>query len=268
MSIEPGDEIGEEVHDIDQFIRIEAGRATVMLDGAEHQLEDDWAVVIPAGTRHNLINTGDIPVKLYSVYSPPEHKDGTVHPTRPHCPCPTPGRPSRRGSSMPSSRTSSSKSKRTMARPCSSGSASWRSRRRRTASASTTSSRPTSTIRCPSDPSPRRDEARRTFPRRPQQAVSPESPSAGRCRRDPSRRRKADAARDESEPSGGARRPRHPSRPACGALAHKQSGPRPQSAAPGRLSERPPPRARHRSAVGSENARERALRPRADPVSQ
>ncbi len=82
MSIEPGDEIGDEVHDLDQFIRIEAGRATVMLDGVAHQLGDDWAVVIPAGTRHNLVNTGDIPVKLYSVYSPPEHKDGTVHPTK------------------------------------------------------------------------------------------------------------------------------------------------------------------------------------------
>lgn len=82
MSIEPGDEIGEEVHDLDQFIRIEAGRATVTLDGVEHQLEDDWAVVIPAGTRHNVVNTGDAAVKLYSVYSPPEHKDGTVHPTK------------------------------------------------------------------------------------------------------------------------------------------------------------------------------------------
>lgn len=82
MSIAPGDEIGEEIHDLDQFIRIEAGRATVMLDGVQHQLEDDWAVVIPAGTRHNVINTGDSPVKLYSVYSPPEHKDGTVHPTK------------------------------------------------------------------------------------------------------------------------------------------------------------------------------------------
>jgi len=82
MSIEPGDEIGEEVHDLDQFIRIEAGRASVTLDGVEHHLEDDWAVVIPAGTRHNVVNTGEAPVKLYSVYSPPEHKDGTVHPTK------------------------------------------------------------------------------------------------------------------------------------------------------------------------------------------
>ena len=82
MSIEPGDEIGEEVHHLDQFIRIEAGQATVTMDGVEHRLEDDWAVIIPAGTRHNVVNSGDIPLKLYSVYSPPEHKDGTVHPTK------------------------------------------------------------------------------------------------------------------------------------------------------------------------------------------
>ncbi|MBK1702533.1 cupin domain-containing protein [Thiococcus pfennigii] len=82
MSIEPGDEIGEEVHHLDQFIRVEAGQATVTLDGVAHRLEDDWAVIIPAGTRHNVVNSGDRPLKLYSVYSPPEHKDGTVHPTK------------------------------------------------------------------------------------------------------------------------------------------------------------------------------------------
>jgi len=82
MTIQPGDEIGMEVHELDQFIRIEAGKATVTLDGVEHEVEDDWAVVIPAGTEHNVVNTGDEPLKLYSVYSPPEHKDGTVHPTK------------------------------------------------------------------------------------------------------------------------------------------------------------------------------------------
>jgi mannose-6-phosphate isomerase-like protein (cupin superfamily) len=79
MSIEPGDEIGEETHELDQFIRIEAGEGKAVLDGTEHALKDGMALVIPEGTRHNVINTGDQPLKLYSVYSPPEHKDGTVH---------------------------------------------------------------------------------------------------------------------------------------------------------------------------------------------
>jgi mannose-6-phosphate isomerase-like protein (cupin superfamily) len=82
MSIEPGDEIGEETHELDQFIRLEQGRATVTLDGVIHEVAEDWAVVIPAGTLHNVVNTGDVPVKLYSIYSPPEHKDGTVHQTK------------------------------------------------------------------------------------------------------------------------------------------------------------------------------------------
>jgi mannose-6-phosphate isomerase-like protein (cupin superfamily) len=82
MTIQPGDEIGEEIHELDQFIRLEAGKARVTLDGVEHSLEDDWAVVIPAGTKHNVVNVGDEPVRLYSVYSPPEHKDGTVHATK------------------------------------------------------------------------------------------------------------------------------------------------------------------------------------------
>lgn len=82
MTIQPGDEIGSEVHDLDQFIRIEAGSAKAVLDGVEHEMEDDWAVVIPAGTDHNIINTGDKALRLYSVYSPPEHKDGTVHKTK------------------------------------------------------------------------------------------------------------------------------------------------------------------------------------------
>jgi len=82
MTIQPGDEIGSEVHDLDQFIRIEEGKAKVILDGVEHEVEDDWAVVIPQGTEHNVINTGSEPLRLYSVYSPPEHKDGTLHPTK------------------------------------------------------------------------------------------------------------------------------------------------------------------------------------------
>ncbi len=82
MSIGPGDEIGEEVHELDQFIRIEQGTAEVTIDGEAHTLQDDFAVVIPAGATHNVTNTGDTPLKLYSIYSPPEHKDGTIHATK------------------------------------------------------------------------------------------------------------------------------------------------------------------------------------------
>ncbi len=83
MSIEPGDEIGEEVHELDQFIRLEKGSAKVVLNKEnEHTLNADEAVVIPAGMWHNVINIGTEPLKLYSIYSPPEHKDGTVHATK------------------------------------------------------------------------------------------------------------------------------------------------------------------------------------------
>lgn len=82
MSIEPGDEIGAEVHELDQFIRIEQGNAKVVIDGEETAVEDDWAFIIPAGAEHNVVNTGDEPLKLYSIYSPPEHKHGTIHKTK------------------------------------------------------------------------------------------------------------------------------------------------------------------------------------------
>ena len=82
MNLQPGDEIGMEVHELDQFIRIEQGRALVTLDGVEHQVEDDYAIVIPAGAEHNVVNNGEGELKLYSVYAPPEHKEGTVHATK------------------------------------------------------------------------------------------------------------------------------------------------------------------------------------------
>ena len=82
MNIKPGDEIGSETHELDQFIRIEQGQANIILDGKTTAVTDDWAIVIPAGTEHNLINTGDTELKLYSVYTPPEHKDGTIHQTK------------------------------------------------------------------------------------------------------------------------------------------------------------------------------------------
>lgn len=82
MNIQSGDEIGEETHKLDQFIRIEQGRGILVIDGVEHHIENDWAFVIPAGACHNVINTGEGEMKLYSIYSPPEHKDGTVHATK------------------------------------------------------------------------------------------------------------------------------------------------------------------------------------------
>jgi len=83
MSLEPEVEIGEETHELDQFIRVESGSGKVILNGSEeHALVDDWAVIIPAGVKHNVINTGDVPLKLYSIYSPAEHKDGLVQATK------------------------------------------------------------------------------------------------------------------------------------------------------------------------------------------
>ncbi|MEW6611064.1 MAG: cupin domain-containing protein [Patescibacteria group bacterium] len=83
MSLKPKEEIGEEVHALDQFIRIEAGEGLAVLDGVEHAIQDGSAVVIPAGARHNIINTShDAPMKLYTLYSPPEHRDGVVHKTK------------------------------------------------------------------------------------------------------------------------------------------------------------------------------------------
>ena len=82
MNIQPGDDIGEEVHELDQFLRFEQGKGKVILDGVESNFEAEYAVVVPAGTKHNVINTGDIELKLYSIYSPPEHRDGVVHKTK------------------------------------------------------------------------------------------------------------------------------------------------------------------------------------------
>jgi mannose-6-phosphate isomerase-like protein (cupin superfamily) len=83
MSIEPGGEIGEETHEgHDQFLRIEGGSARVILGDKEQDVEDDWAVIVPSGVRHNVVNTGTGPLKVYSLYAPPEHPDGTVHRTK------------------------------------------------------------------------------------------------------------------------------------------------------------------------------------------
>ncbi|HSE15414.1 MAG TPA: cupin domain-containing protein [Pyrinomonadaceae bacterium] len=83
MSLRGNEEIGEEIHDLDQFIRVEAGQGLAVLDGVAHRLSDGSAVVIPAGTKHNVINVSDTEeLKLYTLYSPPEHRDGTVHKTK------------------------------------------------------------------------------------------------------------------------------------------------------------------------------------------
>ncbi len=84
MTLRPGDEIGVEVHDgHDQFIRVEEGQGVVVMDGERSPLEDGTAVVIPAGVEHNVINTsGEAPLRLYTLYAPPEHPEGTVHPTK------------------------------------------------------------------------------------------------------------------------------------------------------------------------------------------
>jgi mannose-6-phosphate isomerase-like protein (cupin superfamily) len=82
MSLLPYEDIGEEVHEVDQFIRIEQGKGRAVLNGEETLIEDGFAVVIPAGTRHNIINTENKPMKLYTVYTPPEHAPGTIHKTK------------------------------------------------------------------------------------------------------------------------------------------------------------------------------------------
>jgi len=80
MTLPPGCDIGEEVHeDRDQFFRIEEGEGEIRIDCQANRVEDDFAVIVPAGARHNVINTGDRPLRLYTLYAPPEHRDGVVH---------------------------------------------------------------------------------------------------------------------------------------------------------------------------------------------
>jgi mannose-6-phosphate isomerase-like protein (cupin superfamily) len=83
MSLEPGEDIGEEVHEtVDQFFRVEKGTGVVSIDGRDTPIEADVAIVIPAGARHNVKNTGRESLKLYTLYAPPEHADGTVRHTK------------------------------------------------------------------------------------------------------------------------------------------------------------------------------------------
>ena len=83
MSLKPNEDIGLEVHpDVDQFFIIEKGQGKVIIDGVEHEVSDGIAVIVPAGSEHNVINTSTESLKLYTIYSPANHKDGTIHETK------------------------------------------------------------------------------------------------------------------------------------------------------------------------------------------
>lgn len=82
MSLEPAAEIGMEVHKLDQFFRVEKGSGEAILDGVSTAIREGFAIVVPAGTKHNIVNTGSTPLKLYTLYAPPNHRDGVVHHTR------------------------------------------------------------------------------------------------------------------------------------------------------------------------------------------
>lgn len=84
MSLKPKEEIGLEVHEItDQFLRVEKGIGKVVMNGEEHEITDGTAIVVPAGTKHNVINTSQTDeLKLYTVYAPPHHKNGVIHKTK------------------------------------------------------------------------------------------------------------------------------------------------------------------------------------------
>lgn len=82
MALQPREEIGAEVHDLDQFFRVEEGMGEAVLDNIRTGIRAGFAVLVPAGTRHNIINTGSVPLKLYTLYAPPNHRDGVVHHSR------------------------------------------------------------------------------------------------------------------------------------------------------------------------------------------
>ena len=82
MALQPKEEIGMEVHKLDQFFRVEEGSGEAVLDGVRTAIRVGFAVVVPAGANHNIINTGSVPLKLYTIYAPPNHRDGVVHHTR------------------------------------------------------------------------------------------------------------------------------------------------------------------------------------------
>lgn len=82
MALKPQEEIGAEVHQLDQFFRVEQGSGEAVLDGVRTSIHAGFAVLVPAGAKHNIVNTGTEPLKLYTLYAPPNHRDGVVHRTR------------------------------------------------------------------------------------------------------------------------------------------------------------------------------------------
>ena len=82
IALKPKEEIGMEVHKLDQFFRVEEGSGEAVLDGVRTAIRAGFAVIVPAGANHNIINTGSVPLKLYTLYAPPNHQDGVVHHTR------------------------------------------------------------------------------------------------------------------------------------------------------------------------------------------
>jgi mannose-6-phosphate isomerase-like protein (cupin superfamily) len=82
MALKAKEEVGVEVHELDQFFRVEEGTGEAVLDGVRTAISAGFAVLVPAGTNHNIINTGSVPLKRYTLYAPPNHRDGVVHHTR------------------------------------------------------------------------------------------------------------------------------------------------------------------------------------------
>jgi len=82
MSLRPQEDIGAEIHKVDQFFRVEEGSGEAVLNGVRTVIEAGFAIIVPAGTNHNIINTGNVSLKLYTIYAPPNHRDGVIHETR------------------------------------------------------------------------------------------------------------------------------------------------------------------------------------------
>lgn len=82
MSLKSQEDIGAEIHKVDQFFRVEEGSGEAVMNGSRTQIQAGFAVLVPAGVNHNIINTGSVPLKLYTLYAPPNHRDGVIHETR------------------------------------------------------------------------------------------------------------------------------------------------------------------------------------------
>ena len=82
MSLRPQEDIGAEIHKVDQFFRVEEGSGEAVLNGVRTAIHAGFAIIVPAGTNHNIINTGNVSLKLYTIYAPPNHRDGVIHETR------------------------------------------------------------------------------------------------------------------------------------------------------------------------------------------